>query len=396
MSSDETARTHDHARMSRFLRMLVIFTAAIHVPFAVAAFALLRRLTDRSPSLVALVALASAAIGVIPIYLRARSGLYDDRKHDLRVRLIDIPYFVHWCACVFLFLTGALYAVLGPLVALVVSGHLRLRADAFLGLYFVGLVVSSYGILVRRRVFLLKRHDVRIKNLDPRLDGFTIAQLSDLHIGSLTPLSWGLRWSARSNEALPDLVVVTGDLATSGTAYHADIAEVIGSLKGKHGTVVSMGNHDYFRDGEPLIQRLRDKGARVLRNEGFVIDVDGALLFVAAADDTWTRRADVTVALAERPEGAPALLLAHDPALFDEAVALRADLVLSGHTHGGQIAIPYFAKRYSLSMFAHRYNLGFYRKDASTLYVHPGLGTTGPPIRIGVAPAVVLLTLRRA
>jgi hypothetical protein len=70
--------------------------------------------------------------------------------------------------------------------------------------------------------------------------------------------------------------------------------------------------------------------------------------------------------------------------------------MLSGHTHGGQLAIPFLAKRYSLATLAHTYNLGIYRDGRSTLYVHPGLGTTGPPIRLGAAPAVTLLTLRAA
>ena len=379
--------------MSGFLRAIVVFTALIHVPFAVAIAALASRIWNGFVPL--LMAFALTLLGILPIYLRAKSGLYDDRKHDLRVRLVDIPYFIHWCACVFAALAGAIYLVVGPLAERMVTGHFRLRSDAFVGLYVAGLVVAAYGILFRRRVFLVKRHDVAIRDLDPRLDGFTIAHLSDLHIGSLTPKSWGLKWSARSNATRPDLVVITGDLATSGTAYHDDIANVIGSFTSTHGTIVSMGNHDYFRDGEPLIQRLREKGARVLRNEGFVLHANGAPLFVAAADDTWTRRADVAMALAERPHGVASLLLAHDPALFDEAASLAADIVLSGHTHGGQIAVPYRAKRLSLSMFAHRYNLGFYRSGDSTLYVHPGLGTTGPPIRIGVAPAVVVLTLKR-
>lgn len=379
--------------MSGFLRAIVAFTVLIHVPFAVGVAALASRVWNGVVP--PLVALSLTVLGILPIYLRARRGLYDVRKHDLRVRLIDIPYFVHWCACVFATLSGALYLVVGPLAELLIGGHLRVRSDAFVALYVAGLAVAAYGVLFRRRVFLVKRHDVAIRDLDPRLEGFTIAHLSDLHIGSLTPKSWGLRWSARSNATRPDLVVVTGDLATSGTAYHDDIADVIGSFTSRYGTVVSMGNHDYFRDGEPLIQRLREKGARVLRNEGFVLHANGAPLFVAAADDTWTRRADVAMALAERPQGVASLLLAHDPNLFDEAAALAADIVLSGHTHGGQIALPYRAKRLSLSMFAHRYNLGFYRSGDSTLYVHPGLGTTGPPIRIGVAPAVVVLTLKR-
>jgi len=381
-------------RMSNFLRGLIAVTALIHIPFALAVFSLTGHGVALSLRTRILVSVFIGCAGVIPIYLRARSGLYDTRKNDLRVRFVDVPYFIHWCASVFATLIAPLYLLSAPIVSWVTLGIPRVSSEAFLWMYGAGLVVSSYGILYRRRAFLVKKHEIRVRGLDRRLDGFTIAHLSDLHIGSFTPRSWGLKWIARANQCRPDLAVVTGDLATSGTAYYDDIVEVVGALEAKRGTIVSMGNHDYFGDGEPLIRGLEGKGIRVLRNEGFVIDVDGGEMFIAGVDDTWTRRANLQKAFEGRPVGATSLLLAHDPALFDDASELHASLVLSGHTHGGQIAIPYAAKRYSLSMFAHTYNLGFYRRGDSILYVHPGLGTTGPPIRIGVAPAVVLLTLR--
>jgi predicted MPP superfamily phosphohydrolase len=90
------------------------------------------------------------------------------------------------------------------------------------------------------------------------------------------------------------------------------------------------------------------------------------------------------------------MLLAHDPAVFPAAVLQGANLVLSGHTHGGQVALPFFPKLLSFARLSHRFFLGVYRDGNSALYVHPGLGTTGPPIRLGVAPEVAILTLRTA
>jgi predicted MPP superfamily phosphohydrolase len=155
-----------------------------------------------------------------------------------------------------------------------------------------------------------------------------------------------------------------------------------------------MGNHDYFGEGEPLISMLRGRGVRVLRNEGVVIERAGAQLWLAAIDDTWTRRDDLARALEGRPDGAATVLLAHDPARFDAAAEAGAHLVLSGHTHGGQIAMPFASRALSLASLAHPYNVGVYRRGRSTLYVHPGLGTTGPPMRLGVAPEVTILVLR--
>ena len=195
--------------------------------------------------------------------------------------------------------------------------------------------------------------------------------------------------------------MVTGDLVTSGTLFYDDIAAVVGDLRAKDGVLVSMGNHDYFGDGEPLVEKLRASGARVLRNEGYLLERGAAGapgephgLWLSAIDDTWTRRDDMDRALDKCPHTASSILLAHDPARFPAAAAKGVALTLSGHTHGGQVAVPFLAKTLSLSHLAHKFHLGLYRIGRSTLYVHPGLGTTGPPMRLGVAPAVVVLTLR--
>jgi len=266
----------------------------------------------------------------------------------------------------------------------------------YMGSYLSGLVVCGYGILVRRRWLRVVERDVPVPGLDPRFDGLRIAQLSDLHVGTLTPKSWGLAWSRAANGCAPDLAVVTGDMITSGTDYHGDVAEVIGALRAKLGVFASMGNHDYFGEGEPLISLLRERNVRVLRNEGVVIDRGGATLWLAAIDDTWTRRDDLARALRDRPPGAMAVLLAHDPDRFDQAADAGVEVVLSGHTHGGQIAVPFAARALGLANFAHRYRLGFYRRGRSTLHVSPGLGTTGTPLRLGVAPEVTILVLRVA
>ena len=260
--------------------------------------------------------------------------------------------------------------------------------------YLSGLVVCGYGILIRRRWYRVVEREVHIPGLDARLDGFRIAHLSDLHVGTLTPRSWGMKWSLAANERDPDLAVVTGDMVTSGTDFHGDVADVIGELRAKAGVFVSMGNHDYFGDGEPLISLLRRRGVRVLRNQGVLIERNGAKLWLAAIDDIWTRRDDLAAALRERPEGTTTILLAHDPKRFNQAADAGAELVLGGHTHGGQVALPFFYRSANLAKLTHEYTVGLYRRGRSVLYVHPGLGTTGPPMRLGVPPEVTILVLR--
>jgi hypothetical protein len=131
----------------------------------------------------------------------------------------------------------------------------------------------------------------------------------------------------------------------------------------------------------------------VLRNRGVVVERDGAQLYVAGVDDTWTKRNDVGRALADRPAGAPTVLLAHDPNLFPEAIERDVELTLSGHTHGGQLAFP-GVRRLSLARFITEFTAGLYRRGRSWLYVNRGAGTTGPPVRLGAPAELAVLTLR--
>jgi hypothetical protein len=284
--------------------------------------------------------------------------------------------------------------VLAPVIDLVRGVPVELPMGLYMWTYGLGLIVCGYGILIRRRWFHVREVEIPIDGLDPTFDGFRVAHLSDLHIGTNTPKSWGLSWARAANGAAPDISVVTGDMVSSETAYHDDIAEVVSTLKAKDGVFVSMGNHDYFGEGEPLITRIRERGVTVLRNEGVCLERGGKRLYLAAIDDTWTERDDLEKALAACPADTPVVLLAHDPERFRQAAKRDVALTLSGHTHGGQIAFPFLSRWISLSHLTHHFHQGLYRIGRSTLYVHPGLGTTGPPMRLGVAPIVAILTLR--
>ena len=169
-------------------------------------------------------------------------------------------------------------------------------------------------------------------------------------------------------------------MVTSGTEFYEDVADVVGALRAKFGVFVSMGNHDYFgAEGEPLVSMLRARGVGVLRNEGVVIERGGARLWLAAIDDTWTRRDDIATRDAAPPcRGRRRVLLAHDPNRFEAAADAGADVVLSGHTHGGQIGVPFLYRVANLATFGYPYNVGLYRRGRSVLYVHPGLGHDRP------------------
>lgn len=379
--------------MSRFRRFLLGVTALAHVPFVLALVEASLRL-GVARLLAWSAGVLAGALGLVLFQGRADRIANDTPRSFWGPFFFDVPYFVHWSACIFCVVPSAVYLMGEPVVSALRGAPVGPSGGFFMWTYALGLLVCGYGVLVRRYWFVTRRVDVHVRGLDPRLEGYRLVHLSDLHVGALTPPWWARRWIDRANDERADAVVVTGDLVTSGVAFHEAIADLIGGLRGKDGVFCSMGNHDYFGEGEPLISLMRSRGATVLRNEGILLERDGAAMYLAAIDDTWTKRADLDRALAQRPEGIPTVLLAHDPDRFPQIAKRGVDLVLSGHTHGGQIAVPFLARWINASKLAHHYHLGIYELGDSTLYVHPGLGTTGPPIRLGVAPAVVVLTLR--
>jgi predicted MPP superfamily phosphohydrolase len=380
-------------RVSRFRRILLAITTIVHLPFIVAAAEALRRLGVLPVPAWILGGVLGVA-GVLAFNGRADNLNQDWHRPWWQTWLVDLPYFWHWCTCVYCLVPSLAYLLLEPLVDALRGAPIGPSPGFFLWTYATGLVVCGYGCSIRRWLFVTRNVEVPVRGLAPELDGYTIAQLSDLHIGALTPLWWAQRWASAANAAAADLVAITGDMVTSGVAFHEDIAELVGGLRAKDGTYVIMGNHDYFGEGEPLVSLLRGRGAHVLRNQGVVLERDGARLFLAGMDDTWTKRANLEASLADRPEGVPTVLLAHDPERFPSAVKKNVEVVLSGHTHGGQVAMPFLARFINASKLAHRYHVGLYKDGDSTLYVHPGLGTTGPPIRLGVAPVIALIKLR--
>jgi len=359
----------------------------MHGPFGLAAFEGASRAgLSFWPALGMTVVLVAALIRLF--VGRLRGAINDLPRATLRLWLVDMPYFVHFGACIFLLIPGLIALLIMPLTGV----HLGF----FLHTYELGATIAAYAVFIRRRWFVTRHVDVTIPGLPEAFDGYTIAHLSDLHIGGLMPADFAMKWVKAANDRAPDLAVVTGDVVTNGTHFHADIARVLGALKAKDGAVLSMGNHDYFGDGEPLISLVREAGVTVLRNEGKVLERRGDSMYLAGIDDTWTKRADMDKTLANRPVGMKTVLLAHEPELWDAARERDVSLTLSGHTHGGQVAFPFLARWITPSRIAHTYSLGKYEHGETTLYVHPGLGTTGPPIRLGAAPAVVFLKLRRA
>jgi predicted MPP superfamily phosphohydrolase len=243
-------------------------------------------------------------------------------------------------------------------------------------------------------------HEVHVEHLDPRHDGVRIAQLSDIHVGTLTPASHIRAAIASANAARPDLIVLTGDYVCWRREEVALAADQLGGLRAPRVLAV-LGNHDYFVWGDGTRAALERNGYEVLRNATTIADVRGAPLAMVGVDDPVTRHDDLDAAFAGAPPGVPRVVLCH---LADRGPALArrgADLVLSGHTHGGQIYVKgitdHVLKRLGLN-----YRRGFYdigsRDRRSTLYVTPGVGFSGVTRRVGegTRAEVAVITLRPA
>lgn len=380
--------------MRRFLTVLYVATALCHVPFALGLHhALALAGVPGAP----LLALAAAAGLTALLHGRIQRAKIDRPIPRWRYLLIEEPYFVHWGAVIAALPLSVVLIVVSYIGALFRNGEPLITVGrASLIAYLAGAALAGWGVLVRRRWVRVRTIDVPIAGLGPRFDGYRIAHLSDLHIGSHSPRARGERWAKRVNRLDVDLVALTGDYVTSGDEFHRDIAAVLSNMRARDGVVAVMGNHDYFGSGEGLVRLLREGGVEVLRNEWRLLEREGDRMTLAGVDDTWTRRADVGRSLRGRDPGIPVIALAHDPSLFPKLAREGAALVLSGHTHWGQIAAPFLAARYNISRLSYRYHADLYREGDSTLYIHPGLGTTGPPIRIGSPPEITILRLCRA
>jgi predicted MPP superfamily phosphohydrolase len=332
--------------------------------------------------------LVAACMALIAYHLtRAlRAGWHSvysvEPRSDRHLHLGLWPFFAWWVAC-------TAFVLLAPLalVAMLfgVSGKLALGV--------VGASAVAIGLHGIRRTPRIRRVTLRFPHLPPAFDGYRIAQLSDIHCGPFAPERRVARWVRRTQRLRADLIAVTGDLVASGSAYVEAVGRALQGLRAPDGVYACMGNHDYFGAGERLVRALEAGGLRVLRNAATGIERAGARLRLAGVDDTWVGRADVGRALAGSSPADFTVLLAHDPDVFPRAAAHGADLTLSGHTHGGQLGVP-FSRAWNLARLVTPFTAGLYRQGASVLYVNRGIGTTGPPVRLGARAEIALITLR--
>ena len=238
----------------------------------------------------------------------------------------------------------------------------------------------------------IERQEIYLRRLPAKLDGLRVVHLSDLHYGPLVNPQHLERAVKAANDLRPDLIALTGDYISQDRMYAAPCAEVVGKLRARHGVYAVLGNHDHWTDARLIADLFRAEGIQVLINEGSRMDLRGESFWLAGVDDTMVGLEDLPLALAGAQHNEFKLLLAHNPTILRRAARVSVDLVLSGHTHGGQVT--WRSERSRSGRPRRRMLRGLGRRGNTQIYVTRGLGTVVLPIRYGCPPEISVLDLR--
>lgn len=240
----------------------------------------------------------------------------------------------------------------------------------------------------------VEHHKIFLRRLPQAFDGLRVVQLSDIHHSPFTSREQIERAVETANSLQPDIIALTGDYVSKERAYAAPCAELMGRLRARHGVYAVLGNHDHWTDAALITDLFRAEGITVLVNQGMRFEKDGAALWLAGVDDTMVGLEDLPLALAGAREDELKLLLAHNPIILRRAARAGVDLVLSGHTHGGQVTLR--SERSASGKPRRRLLKGLAKQGETQIYITRGLGTVVLPVRFGCPPEVSLLELRSA
>lgn len=266
----------------------------------------------------------------------------------------------------------------------------------------VPFLIAGKGIIHTPYNFRIHEVEIPLKKLPKELDGFTIAQLSDIHTGSFyspRPVQDAIDIA---NSYRPQLVMVTGDFVNFDRHEMDDFYKEFAKMKGEFGVYGCLGNHDHYMKGpehDKLKAGINQSGIKLLVNENRTFDIEGTKIQLAGTDNSGFKQnfADYDRSLAGLDEEYPILLMCHDPTNWDKHIrgVREVDLMLAGHTHGGQIGFELFGKDLTPARIIYRQWAGLYKDKDQYLYINRGLGMTGPPIRIGIEPEVTIIKLRQ-
>jgi uncharacterized protein len=240
----------------------------------------------------------------------------------------------------------------------------------------------------------ITKHEVFIDDLPKPFDGYRIVFLTDTHVAGFVRRDFYREVVAQTNRLAPDLILLGGDFVT----FHRDIPllgeQLLDGLQSRDGKYAVLGNHDYWAGGAEVRTTMEAHDVHFIINQSAVIERDGAKLPLIGIDEIYRGEPDVEAAFSGVSPQGPCLGLTHHPDMVEELEGRRVDLLLCGHTHGGQIRVPFFGSLVVPSKHEDRYAQGFHRVSGALMYVSRGIGAI-PPVRILCKPEIALFTLRR-
>ena len=282
-------------------------------------------------------------------------------------------------------------------IALIPVSSMPIRQASAVLAPALALLITVVGFANARRLPRVVDVEIPLAGLPTALAGFSIVQLSDIHVGATIKADYVRAVVERVNGLHADLVAITGDLVDGSVDRLAAEVAPLGTLKSRHGTYVVTGNHEYYSGAGPWLAEFRRLGLHVLANSHRVIEHDGKRLVVAGVNDFSAgyfdpdQRSDPRAALAGSPDGLPRILLAHQPRSAGAADEAGFDLQLSGHTHGGQ-----FWPWNHLVRLQQPYTAGLHRLNHLWVYTSRGTGYWGPPKRFGAPSEITRIRLIHA
>lgn len=278
----------------------------------------------------------------------------------------------------------------------VISRRHAIERVAGVSLFGATSVALGWGMVRGRHAYAIEEVVVRVRGWPRALEGYTIAQVSDVHVGAFVGERELEEGFALVRKIRPDLVVATGDLVDFDSSVAGALASRLAGVGARDGAYAILGNHDHYAGPAEVVSRLQATKVHVLCNESVRVRAgDGGGFALLGVDDIQGRSGrtpgfdgpDLHAAAAGLDRDVPRILLAHQPKYFDESSG-RVALQLSGHTHGGQINPGFRPAELFLEYVA-----GRYERDGSTLWVNRGFGVAGPPSRVGAPPEVTKIVI---
>ena len=275
---------------------------------------------------------------------------------------------------------------------------------------------ATYTTQIEPRWIEVVRVKVKLAGLSATLDGFTIAQLSDLHLGPYVKVEQIRKAVALTNTLSPDLIVLTGDYVYGSADHSKACAQELAALRALHGVYAVLGNHDHWTDADLVTDSLREVGITVLDNDHRAIQVGEARLWLIGIDSRgitasggwisslsrsdlqtlWGKEYESLQSILETlPTRERRILLVHNPDFVESIPLEPIDLILSGHTHGGQVRLPILGTPLLPSAYGQKYAQGLVWSDRTPVYVNRGIGLIPPPVRFLCRPEVTLIHLLR-